>query len=452
MPLDGSDVASKPAGTTAVSGTTIESAKYNSLADDIYSILNTVRTIAKGYTGASTAQGAVDNFFDGTTVVDDDNLRISDPADRTKIGRFDAGNITTATTRIFTLPNGDGTLALLEQTQTFTGDKTFTGTTKLKGTTNLEGDTTETRTLQIGHGRSGNGYSLLDLVGDTTYSTYGFRVARNNTGANTQSDLIHRGTGAFRMRAQDAGTLQFLTQDTIRAVMTSAGSFGLGASTTPGRFFHIQGTNGAVIQARIDSNHATQSMLSFKSTATTSDSTVYCGANNDDFWIIANAALYLSTVQADQAISLPFGRLRFPATQNNSSNANELDDYEEGSWTPTVAFGGGSTGITYSNQTGRYVKVGRMLWVSCVCTLSNKGSSTGNVTVEGLPFLVNTLAASAPSGTNSGYTGLTGALQGSVSGTAIAILQSGSGGNNAITDAECTNSATFRFTAVYQTA
>lgn len=53
MPLNGSDVASKPSGTTAVSGATIESAKFNSVIDDIYSILNALRTVAKGFTGRS---------------------------------------------------------------------------------------------------------------------------------------------------------------------------------------------------------------------------------------------------------------------------------------------------------------------------------------------------------------------------------------------------------------
>ena len=62
MPLDGNDVASAPAGSTATPNTIIESAKYNALFGDIYSILNTVRTIAKGFTGATTAIGALDNF------------------------------------------------------------------------------------------------------------------------------------------------------------------------------------------------------------------------------------------------------------------------------------------------------------------------------------------------------------------------------------------------------
>lgn len=58
MPRDGSNVMSKPAGTAAVSGTTIESAKYNSTIDDIIADLNLARPIVAGGTGSSTAAGA----------------------------------------------------------------------------------------------------------------------------------------------------------------------------------------------------------------------------------------------------------------------------------------------------------------------------------------------------------------------------------------------------------
>lgn len=58
MPLDGGGTASKPAGTTAVAGTTIESSKFNSVIDDIYAILNTARPIAYGGTGSGSASGA----------------------------------------------------------------------------------------------------------------------------------------------------------------------------------------------------------------------------------------------------------------------------------------------------------------------------------------------------------------------------------------------------------
>lgn len=60
MPLDGSGVASKPAGTTPSPNSTIESAKFNSVIDDIYAIFNVARPIAKGGTGETTAYAAGD--------------------------------------------------------------------------------------------------------------------------------------------------------------------------------------------------------------------------------------------------------------------------------------------------------------------------------------------------------------------------------------------------------
>ena len=89
MPLDGNDVASKPAGTTAVSGTTIESSKFNSVVNDIYAIFNTARSIAKGFTGASSAQGALDNFFDGSSYVKASKMLIADDTDTSKKLKFD---------------------------------------------------------------------------------------------------------------------------------------------------------------------------------------------------------------------------------------------------------------------------------------------------------------------------------------------------------------------------
>jgi hypothetical protein len=81
--------------------------------------------------------------------------------------------------------------------------------------------------------------------------------------------------------------------------------------------------------------------------------------------------------------------ITFPATQSASSDANTLDDYEEGTWTPTIAFGGNSVGVTYSQQKGNYTKIGNRVFISMYLELSNKGSSTGNITLGGLPFTSN---------------------------------------------------------------
>ena len=79
--------------------------------------------------------------------------------------------------------------------------------------------------------------------------------------------------------------------------------------------------------------------------------------------------------------------ITFPATQVPSADANTLDDYEEGTFTPNLAFGGASVGMSYTRQVGSYTKVGRYVYFSIEIILSNKGSSTGSVTVTNLPFL-----------------------------------------------------------------
>ena len=47
--------------------------------------------------------------------------------------------------------------------------------------------------LELGQGRTGNGFAYLDLHGDTTYSDFGLRIVRENGGANANSSIFHRG-------------------------------------------------------------------------------------------------------------------------------------------------------------------------------------------------------------------------------------------------------------------
>ena len=65
--------------------------------------------------------------------------------------------------------------------------------------------------------------------------------------------------------------------------------------------------------------------------------------------------------------------------------------YSEGTWTPAVAFGGASVGITYTTQVGRYVKIGSMVHLMARVVLSSKGSSVGDATITGLPFTASTV-------------------------------------------------------------
>jgi len=60
--------------------------------------------------------------------------------------------------------------------------------------------------IEMGTGATGNQYCYVDLIADTTYTDYSLRFIRHNGGANTGSEIVHRGTGAFNLNLQDGGT------------------------------------------------------------------------------------------------------------------------------------------------------------------------------------------------------------------------------------------------------
>ena len=85
-----------------------------------------------------------------------------------------------------------------------------------------------------------------------------------------------------------------------------------------------------------------------------------------------------------QALNLgSTGQIVFPATQNPSANANTLDDYEEGTFTPTD---GSGAGLTFGASTSaRYVKIGQRVF----CDLEVAYPATGSVAtarIAGFPF------------------------------------------------------------------
>jgi len=76
--------------------------------------------------------------------------------------------------------------------------------------------------------------------------------------------------------------------------------------------------------------------------------------------------------------------ITFPASQNASSDANTLDDYEEGLWTPTFTASGAS--FTYNVQTGTYVKVGSLVFAQFYLRVTAYSGTNSNITITGLPF------------------------------------------------------------------
>jgi hypothetical protein len=92
--------------------------------------------------------------------------------------------------------------------------------------------------------------------------------------------------------------------------------------------------------------------------------------------------------------------ITFPATQSASSNANTLDDYEEGTFTPAITSASGSFGsVTYNtgNNLGYYTKVGRFVHVVGLVHVSSytTGTASGAMRIS-LPFTNANSSQNAP--------------------------------------------------------
>jgi hypothetical protein len=95
------------------------------------------------------------------------------------------------------------------------------------------------------------------------------------------------------------------------------------------------------------------------------------------------------TVALDSALPVAGTGITFPATQSASSNANTLDDYEEGTWTPSLVGASTAGTFTYSARDAKYTKIGNMVTLFCAITVDTvSGSPTGSLQITGLPFAV----------------------------------------------------------------
>lgn len=84
--------------------------------------------------------------------------------------------------------------------------------------------------------------------------------------------------------------------------------------------------------------------------------------------------------------NLSGGQLKFPATQNPSADANTLDDYEEGTFTPTYLGSTTNPTITYFVQQGIYIKIGSFVFFMAEIWTDAVSGGSGNLQLGGLPF------------------------------------------------------------------
>jgi len=145
----------------------------------------------------------------------------------------------------------------------------------------------------------------------------------------------------------------------------------------------------------------------------------------------------------------------FSATADSSGTMTSelLDDYEEGTWTPTMGTDG--TNFTESSQLGFYTKIGRQVFVNGEVTTSSINGQSGNVMIMGWPFTVNSTAGNYSGGPVIYASGLA-----ITSGTALSWRNDTDGtgyihnfdsaaGGSAMTAAEWSDNGSMRFSGMF---
>jgi len=130
--------------------------------------------------------------------------------------------------------------------------------------------------------------------------------------------------------------------------------------------------------------------IKIQALAATGSALVFARRNNSATWVetmridaSGNVTLQENISVGGAAPTTSGSGITFPATQSASTDANTLDDYEEGVWTPVLTSGFTTTGTV--TRTGNYTKVGRVVTVNFIIQATSNVIANGAV-LSGLPF------------------------------------------------------------------
>jgi len=298
-------------------------------------------------------------------------------------------------------------------------------------------------TVTLPVGASGQMFCIIDGNGDS--ATYNITVQGSSSqtinGASTYVMTSNKQAAIFQfngtewkviteypgatLRVSKGGTGLTAVGSALQVLRTNAGATALEwatagsgdvvgpASSTDNAIVRMDGTTGKSVQnsgATIDDSN-NMSAASYTATGgTAANNTMYVASNVLRFrggtsglgfnnssgtetasvtdagaWTLGPSASTATNCVVNGAASVTHGVV-FPASQNAVANANTLDDYEEGTWTPNFLWGGAASGIVYGSRVATYTKIGNRVFFHMYVEYSVRGSSTGQFTITGLPF------------------------------------------------------------------
>ena len=313
-----------------------------------------------------------------------------------------------AATRIMTIPDADFTAARTDAAQAFTGAQAINILTS-------NNNDTQNKTQQIQYENTNGGYSLV-----TGYSTSFYSYANSGTSGNVA--YLSNGGSYLEIGAGKVGI--------VGSTFTIGSNTYTITNSTPNGYIYItpSASGEAATGTCTGLEYATERLRIDSS----GDQTLKTG----------------NLIQGTAAKGI-----NFTANTGAAGKTSQLLNwYEEGTFTPALAFGGAGTGITYTTQTGYYTRIGRQVTLQIRIVLSSKGSATGGATIGGFPYNAGTgnypAAIVDPSADFASLvTG--GATFVVISSDTLYFMQQSTTGRTQMTQANFGNTADFRFAITY---
>jgi len=269
--------------------------------------------------------------------------------------------------------------------------------------------------------------------------------------------------------ADTSGVLNIQTAGTTALTVDTTTNVGIG-TTSPAQTLHVKtSTSATPITLGVLSNatglpalsfngaYASTTMAGIYGNGATASSLYYeVPSGQSHFFGIADATKItinssgnlqtIGTISVGNATPSTSGAgITFPATQSASSNANTLDDYEEGTWTPVD---GSGASLSFTVTEARYTKIGRM--VQCFAQIAYPSTAnTSQAAISGLPFTMAATVGGAYGAFTVYTTEPTASTWLNLSGTATSVAYA-LGGANATNATFSTDN--FRLVWIYESA
>jgi hypothetical protein len=241
--------------------------------------------------------------------------------------------------------------------------------------------------------------------GQTTFSPPSYTVGyidvyRNGVRLGTADFTASNGTSVVLGTGATTGDLialeSFYVSSVLNALPSTGGTINAVSGATPlivqsnGTSVLTVGTNNLTVNNPVTTNADVNSILTLgRFNSGYPWSLIRPDSTSSGFEFRDNPGNALLTVNTNGIVALKGGSaagtgtgIAFPASMNASSDANTLDDYEEGTWTPTYDSG------TISSYNCTYTKIGRVVHVLFQVAFAASGTSLGRI--GGMPFNVAT--------------------------------------------------------------